>query len=159
MRIRRREPPAYRSAPAYLSAINCAGLLSALLVLLVQFMLWNPNHPWDPKLPEARHAAEQPDPSRGTLVTLSADGGLYVNRQPTAPSQLSELIQPSCEPAMRFDPYGGVLFVEADPELPYSSVAAVLELCRSQGGFDAVFLARRNISILDAWADGSFSTN
>lgn len=84
--------------------------------------------------------AEQPEPSRGTLVTLSVDGGVYVNRRPTSPSQLSELVRATCEPAMRFDPYSGVLFIEADPQLPYSSVAAVLDVCRSQGGLNVVLL-------------------
>ena len=159
MRSRRREQPSYRHPPAYLNAINCAGLLGVLIALVFQFMLSYPSRPWDPKLPEAADATAQADPSRGTLLTLSADGSVFLNQQPISPSQVSELIRPSCAPAMGFSPYGSVLFIEADPELSYSSVVDVLDQCRSYGGFKVVFLTQVNVSIADSWALGPFSTN
>lgn len=153
--MKRQHFRADRTLPPPITSINVAGLLAVLGALVIGFMLWTPHAEWAPALPEASHAPLQRDPSWGALFTISASGTIYVDRQPVRTDELDERVRIGCQPTMRFIASEDALFIEADPELPYSSVLEILERCRAHGGERAVFLTKRNITILDAWTSGS----
>ncbi len=134
-----------------MNRINVAGLLSVLLVLVVEFMLWNPVHRWNPRLPHATHAVEQPDPGQGTLVTMRIDGSVYVDRIPVVSSELPRILHNRFEPGMSFDWYANVLFLEAEPDVSFSAVQEVLELSRKAGAYGAVLLTERDVAVMDEW--------
>jgi biopolymer transport protein ExbD len=126
-----------------ISSMNLVGLLSVLAALVLEFMLWNSVHRWNPRLPYAVHAVEQPAPEQGTLVTVRDDGMFYVDRVPLVRRELFAVLQGRFQAEMNVAPNADVLFLEVEPDVPFSDVQEVLELSRKAGALRAILLTER----------------
>ena len=85
---------------------------------------------------------------------MELDGAIYIDRIPLKPDDVDREIERHCRPAFYFPGAPNGLYIEAHPDLPYGDVLQVLERCRALGGTRAVFVTRRDITVLEALSMG-----
>ena len=105
-----------------LAEINVTPLVDVMLVLLIIFMVAAPlmiagvpvNLP-----PTA--AAKQNPPQKPLVITLTADGKLYIRNEETAPQEIEERLR-----SLRSAEGDVVVYVRADKGVAYGSVMEIL---------------------------------
>lgn len=111
------------------ATINVTPMIDILLVLLIVFMLLPVHsHGLESDLPQpGQPGASAPNPQQ-VVVRIVKDGSLQIDARPIAPAELEARLQSLF--AARPD---GVLFVDAEGELNFADVAAVIDTARGAG--------------------------
>jgi biopolymer transport protein TolR len=112
-----------------LSQINVTPLVDVMLVLLVIFMVTAPilQQGVSVNLPQVRAGALGGENVQ-LVVTVAADGAVYLNDVSMAPPELAEKL----EAVLREQPDRQV-YLRADTEVPYGRVMAVMASIREAG--------------------------
>lgn len=124
-----------------LSEINVTNLVDVILVLLIIFMITAPllQSGIDVKLPRTTSAAE--DPSEGIVVTITAEGGVFINDVYRTPDKWeSEL-----ERLQRQKP-GQKAYLRADESVGFGLVVEVLGAMKRMG-FEEIGLVTRPVEV------------
>ncbi|MFY9642919.1 MAG: biopolymer transporter ExbD [Rhodomicrobium sp.] len=112
-----------------IAEINVTPMVDVMLVLLIIFMVAAPlmiaGVPVS--LPQTA-AAKQNPPQKPLVITLAADGKLYVRNEEVPPEALEERLH-----ALRTAEGDAVAYVRADKGVPYGSVMEILGRAASSG--------------------------
>jgi len=112
-----------------LAEINVTPLVDVMLVLLIIFMISAPlltvGVPVELPKTEASAVDDQTQP---LTITVRADGGIYVQEEPTPFEQLSVRLT-----ALAGQGFDKPIFVRADGKAPYAAVAQVMAALSTSG--------------------------
>jgi biopolymer transport protein TolR len=113
-----------------LGEINVTPLVDVMLVLLIIFMIAAPMlHQGIPvDLPRSEARALPVDQQEPLVLSITADGIVYLEETPIHPSQLVERLQPAIE--ARADDR---VFLKGDRNVPYGQVIDVLDVLHRGG--------------------------
>jgi biopolymer transport protein TolR len=119
--------------------INVTPLADVMLVLLIIFMVVTPliGPGVDVKTPEAEHPTEHPGEERAIVVSMRADGSLYLGRNRVEDSELDS--QLAAKISGRTEK---VVYLKASELLDYGVVLAMMERCRIAGVTEVALLTR-----------------
>ncbi len=111
-----------------LAEINVIPLVDIVLVLLIIFMLTAPllQRTIDVRLPRARSGAIQPE--ERLIISITAEGVYYFERQPIRLEQLEEYVR---EQAGRWTQRA--VYVRADARVSYAYIVRLLDVLRRYG--------------------------
>jgi biopolymer transport protein ExbD/biopolymer transport protein TolR len=122
--------------------MNVTPLVDVVLVLLIIFMIVTPmltKKFWVHVPVKEEPATPPPDTSQVPLVlTLGADGGLRLNQEPIAPSELPRRLERAFAP--RAD---RTIFFDAEPGATYGRAVQAMDLARSGGALTIATLTKR----------------
>jgi biopolymer transport protein TolR len=110
--------------------INVTPLIDVLLVLLIIFMAISPTHSvgLQAKVPQSSPEAAAPAPSDDLVISVRADGSLWLNSS----SMSRDALERTLREAMALQPSRAV-FIKGAKELDYRDVAAVLDAAHAAG--------------------------
>ena len=110
--------------------INVTPLVDVMLVLLIIFMITAPmlHQGIEVALPQVQAEALPQRDQDPLVLSIKADGLVYVADEPLHPSLLQERLQPLLE-ARGADQ----VFIKADKDTPYGAVAAVIDVVHRAG--------------------------
>ncbi|MCM0756934.1 ExbD/TolR family protein [Desulfovibrio aminophilus] len=110
----------------FMAEINVTPFVDVMLVLLVIFMVTAPmmTEGVDVNLPQAK-AVETLSLDEGLLLTMKADGSLFLDELRLEPGELA--------PALKRLAPGNHLYFRADREVPYGRVVEVLGEIKAAG--------------------------
>ncbi len=114
------------------SEINVTPMADVMLVLLIIFMITVPllQQGIFVNKPRARNAQEEPlvDDEDATMVTVTRQGDIYINRNPVGPNQIVERIveRVALKPELP-------LFIKADVAVLYGTVVDLVSKAREAG--------------------------
>ncbi len=114
------------------SEINVTPMADVMLVLLIIFMITVPllQQGIFVNKPRARNAQEEPlvDDEDATMVTITRQGDIYINRDPVGPNQIVERIleRVALKPELP-------LFIKADVAVLYGTVVDLVSKAREAG--------------------------
>ncbi len=125
-----------------MSEINVTPLVDVMLVLLIIFMVTAPilQTGIEVNLPRTRQATAV-DPQQQAVVTISRDEVLYYRSQPVYFEELGEKLRADVED-------DGAVFLQADEDVRWKTIVAVVEKIRSSG-FNAVNLVTKPLETSD----------
>jgi len=121
-----------RGGSAVTSEINVTPMCDVMLVLLIIFMITVPllQQGIFVNKPRARNAREEPlvDDEDATMVTITRQGDIYINRKPVGPNQIVERIveRIAIKPELP-------LFIKADVAVLYGTVVDLVSKAREAG--------------------------
>jgi len=121
-----------RGDSAVTSEINVTPMCDVMLVLLIIFMITVPllQQGIFVNKPRARNAQEEPlvDDEDATMVTITRQGDIYINRKPVGPNQIVERIveRIAIKPELP-------LFIKADVAVLYGTVVDLVSKAREAG--------------------------
>ena len=121
-----------RGDSAVTSEINVTPMCDVMLVLLIIFMITVPllQQGIFVNKPRARNAQEEPlvDDEDATMVTITRQGDIYINRNPVGPNQIVERIveRIALKPELP-------LFIKADVAVLYGTVVDLVSKAREAG--------------------------
>jgi biopolymer transport protein TolR len=112
-----------------LSQINVTPLVDVMLVLLVIFMVTAPilQQGIAVNLPQARSGALAGEEVQ-LVVTVAADGAIYLNDNPLTPTELLEKLR-----AVLKERPDRQVFLRGDSDVPYGTVMSVMASIREAG--------------------------
>jgi len=112
------------------SEINVTPLVDVVLVLLIIFMVVTPmlQRGVDVRLPRTRHHASENDTGEQLMLSVKADGSLWLDRELVDPRRLESVLGD----ALRRNP-GRPIYLKGDSRLRYAKVRDVLEACHRAG--------------------------
>ncbi len=117
---------------AITSEINVTPMADVMLVLLIIFMITVPllQQGIFVNKPRARNAQEEPlvDDEDATMVTITRQGDIYINRDPVGPNQIVERIVERVALAPELP-----LFIKADVAVLYGTVVDLVSKAREAG--------------------------
>lgn len=122
----------HRGGSAVTSEINVTPMCDVMLVLLIIFMITVPllQQGIFVNKPRARNAREEPlvDDEDATMVTITRQGDIYINRKPVGPNQIVERIveRIAIKPELP-------LFIKADVAVLYGTVVDLVSKAREAG--------------------------
>lgn len=122
----------HRGGSAVTSEINVTPMCDVMLVLLIIFMITVPllQQGIFVNKPRARNAREEPlvDDEDATMVTITRQGDIYINRKPVGPNQIVERIveRIAVKPELP-------LFIKADVAVLYGTVVDLVSKAREAG--------------------------
>ncbi len=114
------------------SEINVTPMADVMLVLLIIFMITVPllQQGVFVNKPRARNAQEEPlvDDEDATMVTVTRQGDIYINRDPVGPNQIVERLveRTALKPELP-------LFIKADVAVLYGTVVDLVSKAREAG--------------------------
>lgn len=113
----------------FVAEINVTPFVDVMLVLLVIFMITAPmmTEGLSVALPKVETAETLPTEDDHAVLTIRADGALYINELVTDMASLPEVLATSVSST------GKQLFVQADKAVPYGVVLRVMDRVRSSG--------------------------
>ncbi len=117
--------------------INVTPLIDVVLVLLIIFMVVTPmlSSGVDVKLPSARKTTQAQDNGQHLVISIDAEGGIYMDRNKIALQNLVDEVNAE----YRRDPSRAIL-IKGDTSLEYGQVRAVMDTL-SEGGMTTLLLA------------------
>ena len=121
-----------RGGSAVTSEINVTPMCDVMLVLLIIFMITVPllQQGIFVNKPRARNAQEEPlvNDEDATMVTITRQGDIYINRKPVGPNQIVERIveRIAIKPELP-------LFIKADVAVLYGTVVDFVSKAREAG--------------------------
>lgn len=124
-----------------LSEINVTNLVDVILVLLIIFMITAPllQSGIDVQLPRTTSAAE--DPSEGIIVTITEEGGVFINDVYRTPEKWESELE-----RLRRQSPGQKAYLRADEKVAYGLVIEVLGAMK-RIGFEEVGLVTRPVEV------------
>lgn len=124
-----------------LSEINVTNLVDVILVLLIIFMITAPllQSGIDVQLPRTTSAAE--DPSEGIIVTITEEGGVFINDVYRTPEKWESELK-----RLRRQNPGQKAYLRADEKVAYGLVVEVLGAMK-RIGFEEVGLVTRPVEV------------
>lgn len=124
-----------------LSEINVTNLVDVILVLLIIFMITAPllQSGIDVQLPRTTSAAE--DPSEGIIVTITEEGGVFINDVYRTPEKWESELE-----HLRRQSPGQKAYLRADEKVSYGLVVEVLGAMK-RIGFEEVGLVTRPVEV------------
>ena len=123
--------------------LNVTPFIDILLVLLIIFMVITPLLDQDGvKLPTASNAA---DKKTGAVIVISIRSDSTISVEDDRVDNMGELALRLSERLDALPQGGRDVHVRADETLPYSTVWAVLQLCREAGAAEIALLAQRKV--------------
>src|SRR5436309_602904 len=128
------------------SDINVTPLVDVCLVLLIIFMVVTPllQKGFDMEIPPETQAEVFQDPNKLQLIlTVKGDSRLFLNKTEVQRQNLEEEVSKAV-----MGHKDKVMFIQADPELDYSYIVILMDLCR-QGGVETVALITKENMNLD----------
>lgn len=110
--------------------LNVTPLVDVVLVLLIIFMVVTPvlRAGIEATVPPRAPAGERPSPADLLVVSLEADGSLYLNREPVPPGTFAARLGQALQGRS-----GRPTLVSVAGSLPYHKAVAFMELCRRAG--------------------------
>ena len=116
--------------PRRRARIEIIPMIDTVFFLLVFFMMASLSMTMARGLPVSLPAAAgaAPAPADAATVTLSRDGGTYLDRQPVAPGELASRLRALLAAAPQ-----ALVVIHADQEVPHGRVVATMDLARSAG--------------------------
>jgi biopolymer transport protein ExbD/biopolymer transport protein TolR len=126
-----------REGAALNAEINVVSLIDLMMLLMVIFMITAPMMQGgvDVSLPQA--AAPRPlEPKGGVIVTVAADGGVYLDESPVDEADLGARIG-----GLGAERVAGGVYLRADRGVPYGTVVRVLAAMRASGVGDVGLVA------------------
>lgn len=116
-----------------ISEINVTPFIDVILVLLVVFMIAVPvSVAYVPVHLPVSHTEPDPPPPRPVIVSIRADGSVYLAARLVPPGGLDGALAAAARP-------DSLIFLQADKQLPYGGLMAVLDQLRA-GGYMKVSL-------------------
>ena len=117
------------SSDDFVSEINVTPFVDVMLVLLIIFMVTAPmmTEGLDVNLPKVAASETLPAEDAHVVLTIKADGALFVDEYETTPSDLPSVLDVNVRQPRR------QLFVRADQAVPYGTVMEVMGKIRGAG--------------------------
>lgn len=117
------------SSDDFVSEINVTPFVDVMLVLLIIFMVTAPmmTEGLDVNLPKVEASETLPAEDDHVVLTIKADGALFVDEYETTPSDLPSVLDVNVRQPRR------QLFVRADQAVPYGIVMEVMGKIRGAG--------------------------
>ncbi len=114
-----------RERIAPIADINVTNLVDVALVLLIVFIIAAPAFKGGIPVRLPRASAPPVPAGSPVLVTLDAEGGLFVDQKPVPPDDLRAVLV-----RIRIESPGRPVLLEADQALPYGRVIEVMDRIR-----------------------------
>lgn len=126
-------------APSLRSSINVTPLADVMLVLLIIFMVVTPmmGPGIEVRVPSARHATEHPEGEEILVVSLKADGTVYIDEDVVPADDLHAILGRILEE--RTD---RVLWMKANRDLDYGYVLEMMDRCRTAGATEVALITK-----------------
>ncbi|MDL2291191.1 protein TolR [Desulfovibrio sp. OttesenSCG-928-F20] len=118
-----------RGGRGFVAEINVTPFVDVMLVLLIIFMVTAPmmTEGLDVDLPQTEAVAALPTDSDHVVLTIRKDGQIFLNEFVTSMDSLAQQLQSVVkEPDRR-------LFLQADKDVPYGTVVAVMGRIKAAG--------------------------
>jgi biopolymer transport protein ExbD/biopolymer transport protein TolR len=127
---RRPRSPAREAAGEVRAEINVTPLVDVVLVLLIIFMVVTPmlQRGMDVRLPKSRHHQTENDTGEQLMVSVRADGSVWLDRERADPARLESLLKA----ALARNP-GRPIYLKGDARLRYGKVRDVMLACHRAG--------------------------
>ena len=113
----------------FVSEINVTPFVDVMMVLLIIFMVTAPmmESGLDVNLPQAKHGDNLPTDSDHLVLTVRADGTLYLDTYAVEYGELEERL------AVLVKEKDRALFLQADKDVPYGTVVDVMGRIKAAG--------------------------
>jgi len=124
------------------SEINVTPLVDVVLVLLIIFMVVTPllQMSYDVNVPPKAEASNAPPPTDLVVVSLTADKGIFINKESVPLEQLRFRLAEILKNRSR-----GTVFFSADDRVKYADAVKVLDVMRASGA--------KNLGIVEEFVD------